>query len=66
MAEFDGHVVGRLAYIDLGSLDAGKEATRNIFIKCLQTGVKLITFQVGHTTAGNVVPNGQFHNCQSG
>ena len=46
VAEFDGHVVARLAYMDLESLAPGESRSKSIFVKCLQTGIKLITFQV--------------------
>ncbi|WAR03659.1 TPC11-like protein [Mya arenaria] len=60
LPEFDGHVVGRLAYIDLGSLEPAAETAKNIFVKCLQTGPKLITFQVDYSidvkAKGHVIP----------
>jgi len=46
VAEFDGHVVSSLQYIDLNSMAVGEVKTKSVFVKCLQTGNKHITFQV--------------------
>ncbi|XP_052268585.1 trafficking protein particle complex subunit 11-like isoform X2 [Dreissena polymorpha] len=60
VAEFDGHVVARLAYMDLESLAPGESRSKSIFVKCLQTGIKLITFQVDYSievkASGHLIP----------
>jgi hypothetical protein len=49
-AEFDGRVVSQLSYIDLGTMQKGDVQNKSIFVKCLQTGSKHITFQVNSYT----------------
>lgn len=58
--EFDGHVVSQLSFIDLGCLDKGEAQSKSVFVKCLQTGTKHITFQVEYNidveAKGHVIP----------
>lgn len=58
--EFDGRVISHLSFIDFGSLEKEAVRSKSVFVKCLQTGSKLITFQVEYNidveAKGHVIP----------
>ncbi|XP_064653075.1 trafficking protein particle complex subunit 11-like isoform X2 [Lineus longissimus] len=60
-AEYDGKVVSKRMGINLGSLQPGEQISRNLFVKCLQVGDRLISAKVMYNVI--VVVNEQQITC---